>query len=413
MNDILLISMETWGRVWRRNQNLAVGLARRFPQQKILFVTLPVDLSNAVRCRHWNILGSLAKTALRPARPQPLPGYPNLLVFTPVKLFPHTLTLGRLMNQARTRSQIRRAMRQAGMTDPLLYINPYFGAHMIGKMGESALIYDVGEDWSHIEPKPWLRRQMIDEDLQLTRAADAVIAVSPALKELKKNDAREIHVVPNGVHVDRYTKVASRTLTPHLIAADWARPVLGHTGTLQSKRTNVDLIIRVARAFPQSTIALVGPDSLEPADSRKLRAEPNIRMTGEIDFADMPRVMSAFDVCIVPQQVNGFSESQNPLKMFEYLASGLPIVSTKISGFREYPELVHLAGDADEFITAVKAAMVEPASLAAARQRAAAPHTWESRIERIIEICQSCLDRRQGTRGKSPAGATGEVVHAC
>jgi teichuronic acid biosynthesis glycosyltransferase TuaH len=413
MNDILLISMEMWGRVWRRNQNLAVGLARQFPQQKILFVTLPVDLSNAVRCRHWKTLGDLAKRALQPARPEPLPGYPNLFVFTPVKLFPHTLSIGRLMNQARTRAQIRRAMKQIGMTDPLLYINPYFAAHMVGKMGESALVYDVGEDWSHIESKPWLRRQMIEEDLELTRAADAVIAVSPALKELKKNDAREIHVVPNGVHVERYAKVASRTLTPHLAATDWARPVLGHTGTLQSKRTDVDLVIKVARAFPQSTIALVGPDSLEPGDSKRLRAEPNIRMTGEIDFTDMPRVMSAFDVCIVPQQVNAFSESQNPLKMFEYLASGLPIVSTKISGFRDYPELVHLAGDAEQFIAAVKTAMVEPASLIAARQKAAAPHTWDSRIDRIIEICESCLNRRRGKSGKSPVGVKGEVVHAC
>lgn len=412
MNDVILISMETWGRVWRRNQNLAVGLAQRFPSRKILFVTLPVDLSNSVRRGHWRTLAGLAMRGLRPEPPQALYGIPNVFVFTPVKLFPHTLTLGRWANQARTRAQIRSAVARLGMVDPLLYINPYYAAHMAGRMGESALVYDVGEDWSQIESRAWLRKQMTDEDDLLTRRADAVIVVSSNLERLKRGAARELHVIPNGVHVDRYTEIGTRTLPPHPMTRDWPHPVLGHTGTLQSRRTDVGLIVELARAFPQGTIALVGPDSLEAECSRRLHAEPNIRMTGEVDFADIPQVMSAFDVCIVPQQVNAFTESQNPLKMFEYLAAGLPIVSTPINGFRDHPELVHLADGPEAFIAAIGAALTESRELVEARQRAAASHTWDARLDAIVAVCESCLEQRRAAHAE-PAHLVEEPAHAC
>ncbi len=412
MNDIILVSMEYWGRVWRRNQNLAVGLARRFPSRKILFVTLPVDLSNSVRRGQWRTLAGLAMRGLSAAPPQALEGFPNLFVFAPVKIFPHTLTAGRWANQARARAQIRAAAQRIGMIDPLLYINPYYAAHMIGRMGESALVYDVGEDWSQIESREWLRKQMTDEDELLTRSADAVIVVSSNLERLKRGAARELHHIPNGVYVDRYADVAKRTLPPHPLTQGWRYPVLGHTGTLQSRRTDVGLIIELARAFPHGTVALVGPNSLEAECSRRLRAEPNIRMTGEVDFTEIPRVMSAFDVCIVPQQINAFTESQNPLKMFEYLAAGLPIVSTRINGFRDHPELVHLADGPESFIAAVRAAMSEPAELMGARQQAAAPHTWESRLEAIIAVCEACLERRRAA-GAAGTNAEGKLAHAC
>lgn len=413
MNDVILIAMEHWDAVWRRVQNIAVGIARRFPARKVLFVTLPADLSNAVRHGDWSRVGQLATRACRPAPPSPTAAHPNVFVFTPVKIFPHTLSLGRLANQAMTRAQVRAAAAQIGLCDPLLYINPYYAAHMVGRMGESAVVYDVGEDWSHIEPRPWLRRQMTAEDDLLTRRADAVIVVSEHLEQLKRPVAKRVRLVPNGVYAERYRDVATRRLEPHPITRDWPRPVLGHTGTLQSRRTDVDLLLEIARAFPHGTVALVGPNSLEPACDRRLRAAPNVRMTGHVDFAEVPRVMTAFDACIVPQQVNAFTESQNPLKMFEYFASGLPIVSTPIAGFRDYPQVVRLADTAPRFTAAIHDALAEPATLVDVRQRLAAQHTWDRRLDAIIDVCEGCLRDRAAGRAEPNTSRSLELTHAC
>src|SRR5262249_3187454 len=137
MVDILFIGMELWDEVWRRSQNLAAGLARRFPDHKILFVALPVDLSHALRTGQWKLLA----TGWRPVPPQPVPEIPNVFVFRPIKLFPNTLPPGRRANEALARAQIGKAARTLGLDRPLLWIKPPWGAHLVGRMGERAVIY--------------------------------------------------------------------------------------------------------------------------------------------------------------------------------------------------------------------------------------------------------------------------------
>src|SRR6266478_1922830 len=79
------------------------------------------------------------------------------------------------------------------------------------------------------------------------------------------------------------------------------------------------------------SVALVGPNFLSPADNRRLLAVGNIFMTGPVPYARIPDYMSAFDVCITPHKISQFTESLNPIKLWEYLAAGLPIVSTDIA----------------------------------------------------------------------------------
>jgi glycosyltransferase involved in cell wall biosynthesis len=256
-------------------------------------------------------------------------------------------------------------------------------------MGERALIYDIGDDWNAFKQSARLMRIVAQDDDVLTRRADAVMVVSAHLYELKQSAARQIYLIPNGVDARRYFPVSLRQLPPHPMTRDWPHPVLGHTGTLQPQRSDVDLIITVARAFPQGTVALVGPDSLDEDSRRRLTGEPNIRLTGPVDHAQVPFVMSAFDVCLVPHRVTAFSDSQCPLKLFEYLAAGLPIVATSVAGFRDYPDLVHLGDGEQAFIAAIGAALSESPELSRRRREAAMAHTWESRLDLFVEVLRS------------------------
>ena len=382
MHNLLFIGMEYWDGVWRRSQNLVAGLARRFPEQKILFVELPNNLSYAVRKRQW---GEFWR-GLRPYFPQPLPELPNVFVFRPTKVFPNTLLLGRLANEAIYRTQVRRAARRLGMERPLLWIKPHYGAHLAGKMGECAVVYDVGDDWATISQPEAVRRRTLAEDAYLTCRADAVIVVSDYLLQQKRPLREKVSLIPNGVEVERYLPISERTLTPHPLTCDWKSPVLGYTGMLHPDRLDIPLLIEVARAFPKGNVVLVGPSFLSLGDTKRLCSEPNILLTGPVEHLDLPRVMSAFDVCLVPNLVNAFSESQNPLKLYEYLASGLPTVSTPISGFRNYPELVSLASDATTFVQAIRNALTEPKEKQERRQQEARKHTWDARVEAVLRV---------------------------
>ncbi|PQV63700.1 Glycosyltransferase involved in cell wall bisynthesis [Abditibacterium utsteinense] len=394
MRDILHISMEDWEGVWRRNQNVATELAHRFPQHKILYVNLDQDFSYALRTRQWNKVKSIWKNGMRPSRPQKVPESPNIWLFTPLKLFPNTLRLGQYWNKVSLRRQVRWATRLVGLDKPFLYINPYSAAHMPGRMGEWGTVYDVGDDWVAYETTEQRQQAVKRDDDDLTQRADAVVVVSQHLCDLKREIRDDVVLIPNGVDVERYKRVAADASPPHPLTEDWIHPVIGHVGTLDSGRTDVPLLIKVARAFPQRTIALVGPINLSAEDEKDLKAQPNVRLVGAVPHQEVPHIMKAFDVHIVPQQVNSFTDSQNPLKLFESLATGLPTVATPISGFRQYPHLIHLAKDAPQFIHAIQTALHEPGGLREERQREAENHSWKKRVDELVAVYED-IDRKK------------------
>lgn len=394
MRDILHISMENWEGVWRRNQNVAAELARRFPQHKILYVNLTQDLSHAVRVGKWGEIKAILKNRLRPLPPQRAAGTSNIWVFTPLKVFPNTLRWFQVWNHFSLRRQVRRAAGIVGLDQPFLYINPYYAAHMVGRMGEAGTVYDVGDDWVAYERTEPRRKAVKRDDDRLTRQADAVVVVSQHLRDLKQKIRDDVVIIPNGVDVGRYKRVAADPAPPHPITRDWVHPILGHVGTLHFARTNLPLLIEVARAFPHATVALVGPIILTPQDREDLAAQPNVRLIGAVSHQEVPYIMKAFDVHLVPQRVNPFTDSQNPLKLFESLAMGLPTVSTPISGFRQYPHLIHLGADLPEWIHAIKCALEEPDLLREERQREAENHSWKKRVDELVEVYEAVARKK-------------------
>jgi glycosyltransferase involved in cell wall biosynthesis len=169
----------------------------------------------------------------------------------------------------------------------------------------------------------------------------------------------------------------------HAIAQNWKKPIFGYTGTIHGERVDVNLIASIARAYPSATIAMVGPNLLEQADRHELDHLSNIVFTGSQPYSQLPDIMRAFDVCMVPHLVTPFTESLNPIKLWEYLAAGKPIVSTNVAGFRDYPDLVSVAYSADDFVSLLAQAPVESPDLLPLRQKAVRQHTWEQRVAAV------------------------------
>ena len=397
--DVVVVAMEAWDEVWRRMQPLADGWARRDSRRRVLFVALPVDVSHLARKRRFGELWA----ALRGARLwSPPDGPPNLHVLRAVKLLPNTLAIGRRANRAAERRQVRGAMRDLGIDAPLLWVNPYYAAHLRGRLGERLCVYDVGDDWTAFQQGTAAERaRVVAADLDLTRRADAVVVVSEALRDLKARDAGRLFLVPNGVHLDRYAPVARGEVAPDPLTADWPRPVLGYTGSLHPDRLDLDLVRRLAEAVPEATVALVGPNMLPPDRQAALAALPNVRTPGPVAFSRMPAVLAGFDVCVVPHRVTPFTNSLSPLKLYEYLAAGRPIVSTPVSGFADHPRVVRL-GVGDAFVEAVKDALREPADSerAAAAAKLSLENSWDSRLDDLDAIVRDLLEQ---TSPESPA----------
>jgi glycosyltransferase involved in cell wall biosynthesis len=392
-HHLVFVSLETWDDIWRRNQFASAELARRGARRKILFVTPPQDISYAVR------RGRLA--ALRPPAAWSPEGLPNVVVTTPVKLLPSSLAVGRRVNAALLRRHIRSEMKRLGIQRPVLWINDHATHHLVGQLGESGVIYDITDDWISFDQAESLRQRIIAQDADLCRRADAVIVCSERLREMKRPmvPPDRLHLIPNGVNVEHYRCVLDDDGPLPDACAGWRKPVLGYTGTVHPDRVDVDLLAAIARAFPQGDVVLIGPNHLPPGDVAKLEACGNVRLLGPRPYTQLPQLMRGIDVCIVPHRMTAFVESLNPIKLWEYLAAGRPIVSTDVAGFRDYPKLVRLARSADEFVAAVERALDEPHTVRQQRRDEAAKHSWASRVDQIEAVMQQVTRAERAKAG--------------
>jgi glycosyltransferase involved in cell wall biosynthesis len=277
-------------------------------------------------------------------------------------------------------------MKEVGIREHLLWLNPHDAVHMAGRMGEQAVIYDITDDWALASGSPQEKQLIQEQDHLLCKKADLVVVCSQALEQSRKSLAKRILLLPNGVNVEHYQSVSRAQK-----AGAWPSPVFGYTGTLHSDRVDVNLIAAIAAAFPQGSVVLVGPGKLQNEDLQLLSKYKNVHFTGAVPYAQIPKNMAEFDVCIVPHVESEFTESLNPIKLWEYLASGKPIVSSNVAGFREYSELCHIASGASEFVAACQAALQEDASRAKLRMAEAAKHSWDTRIDCLLSVLEDVV----------------------
>ena len=394
--DLIFVSLENWDEVWRRNQFLCSGLARRFPESKILFVGLPCDLSNSLRRRDFSGLAG--------HRTWKVPGYDNITVTRPLKFAPNTLPSGRRWNERIFRNHVRREAQRLKLRNPLLWINPHDAVHLAGRLGESAVVYDITDDWTLGTISPMQKSLIVEQDRRLCRRADLVVVCSEALQKSREAQCKRLLLLPNGVDVEHYRDVASDGGEMAAWLPSLPAPVFGYTGTLHDDRTDPKLIVALARAFPEGSVLLIGPDHLSRESRELLEAQPNIHLTGPVAYAKIANAMQAFDVCIVPHKESAFTESLNPIKLWEYLAFGKPVVSTDVAGFRDFPHLVRVATKPQEFIDACRQALHENGAGLQARQAEAAQHSWSRRIDDLLEALKPILQKSK--ESKRPANTS-------
>ena len=382
--DLIFVSMENWDAVWRRNQFLCAGLSRRDPRRRILFVGLSRDYTHGPRTGDFRCFTQDATYEA--------PDFPQITITHPPKFLPTTLAWGRRLNDLLFRRHVAGVAKKLGLHRPLLWLNPHSALHMAGRMGECAVVYDITDDWTQLTQRPWLQELTRAQDRALCQKADAVIVCSERLRELKEGLTDSLHLIPNGVDAAHYLSVSDVAQPLPADAAGWRHPILGYTGTVHPDRVDLALVEVLARRLPAATIALVGPNQLDPAMIQRLKALGNVVLTGPKPYARIPDYMRAFDVCITPHLVTPFTESLNPIKLWEYLAAGKPIIATPVAGFRDYPDLVHLASDAEAFVNKLAQALSEDASVAVQRREEARRHSWASRLD-AIEAVLACIPR--------------------
>ncbi len=383
MRDVIFISLENWDGIWRRNQFLCAEWLRRFPGMRMLFVGRSRDVSHAVRTANWK---SIREPSLSYER-----DFPGLTLLNPLKLLPNSIATCRDLNTRFLGAQVRAAARKAGMRSPLLWINDHFAAPLVGTLRERAVVYDITDDWTLMPAIGERERRLVSAaDAKLCADANLVVVCSEALERSRRSLSRRIVKVPNGVDASHYRSCHAPQERQSL-----SGPVFGYVGTLHGDRLDIELLGALAQAYPEGRIVLCGPDFLTATQRESLKRHSNIFIGEPVHYSSVPGVMSSFDVCVLPHRCSTFTESLNPIKLWEYLASGKPVAATPVAGFREMAHLCHLGTGKEGFVAACTAALKEDGSRAVARIREAEANSWKARSEQLLEVF-----RQQGWLGR-------------
>jgi glycosyltransferase involved in cell wall biosynthesis len=183
------------------------------------------------------------------------------------------------------------------------------------------------------------------------------------------------------------------------------RPILGFVGWL-GHQLDVALLDRLAAAYPDYSVVLVGPDALEQnATCQALRARPNVHFLGRQPLETLPSFLKAFDVALLPYDLQrGHAHAIYPLKLHEYLAAGCSVLSTDMHELRPFAPVIRLARDAAHFVELVPQALEDNApERKQARTNVARQHTWEQRVAVIQRVLEQSLARREAAATQAVA----------
>jgi glycosyltransferase involved in cell wall biosynthesis len=304
-------------------------------------------------------------------------------------------TAGRV-NVRATAFAVRKAARRLPRPVVLWVYDPW-AADLIGACGEDAALYDCVDDYGAIGFYSDRARALAARgDAEAARRADIVSVTTRALFERHAAVNPSTQLVPNAADVAHFAPASDRAS----IAPDVAfirSPVLGFAGNLMRDKVDIDLLAAVADARPDWTLLLVGPASRDSLTQVQALAErANVTWLGPRPYDELPAYVAAFDIGLCPNLWNDYGRSCFPLKLYEYLAAGKPVVATGTPDLGGMEPDVRLVRGVEQFVEAAAAALGERSEAdIRRRQERAASSTWDARASRLVELARWALEARQ------------------
>lgn len=302
----------------------------------------------------------------------------DLWVVTPLVLPMATKPAVRAFNRFLIRTLVAAVRRRLGIEDFELWTFLPNVADYLG-IGESLSVYYCVDEWSLFE---YLDREATAAaERALLDRVDVVFAINRALADAKRAICPSTFVSPHGVDHALFARALDpATELPAGLAAIPA-PRIGFVGTLRDW-VDLELVAHVARARPQWSIVMVGRKLMETA---ALDGLPNVHLIDAVPHHELPRYFAGFAVGLIPYRRQTRMTFVNPLKLREYLAGGLPVVSTPLDEAERYPTMCEVAEGGEAFVAAIERALARDSRAAReARSAAMRDETWAARCRQLV-----------------------------
>jgi glycosyltransferase involved in cell wall biosynthesis len=266
---------------------------------------------------------------------------------------------------------------------PIVFTLPYNREYLF-QFRQPIVVYEVIDD---LDVFPGDQTQLQKNHHILLEEATLVLVTADRLLEQVKQTRIDAVLCPNAVEFDHFARAGAPGPVPQdmtsILRADC--PVIGYYGAL-ARWFDYDLVRQAAQSHSDWEFVLIGPDHDHTLMESNILSMPNVHWLGSRDYFQLPDYLRHFTIATIPFLVNNITLATSPIKLFEYMAAGKPIVTSDLPECSKYPGVL-VAHDSHEYIDHLEHALTitHDSTYIQRLYQTAQANTWEARVSQIID----------------------------
>lgn len=385
-SQIVCLGFNDWdAEVWTNQHHL---MARLAVSNRVLFVESLGLRRPTLAGRDVRRMGRrLARGLMGPNHVDLVDYSGSLDVLSPLVLPAHSSRVSQRANARLLPWLVGRAAASLGFAEPLLWAYVPQAELLLERLAPRLVVYHCVDD---IAAHPRIDAAAFRAaEARFATQADVVLASSVPLTERMRDFNSTVYYMPNVADVELFASAIDGGPVDDAVAA-LPEPRIVFTGAIAATKLDIQLLVELARLRPAWSIVLVGPVGLgDPStDTSALMRSPNVHLLGRRRHAELPAVLRGAQAAVIPYLLNQLTASIFPMKVYEYLAAGLPVVATPLPSLLGV-DTITFATDAPEMVVRLEQAMSNDGPGArAARSRLAYGHNWDARLREIAEVIE-------------------------
>ncbi len=268
-------------------------------------------------------------------------------------------------------------LKQELKLDPIIFIQFPSWLNLALKLKEKfgyKMIFDCLDEFSNF---PGVKQKRKTEEETLFEKSDLVLTTSSTLHEKSIKKESKSLFLPNAGEFEHFSKKTENLLH------EYKKPIIGYFGSI-AEWFDVELIEYLTKQRPDWTFIFIGHTF--GSDIRKIHELPNVNFLGERPYSELPKYLHGFDVCLIPFKITPLTEATHPVKIYEYMATGKPVVSTKLKELQSMSDLCYIAENKEDFLSKIEKALNEKdKELRNKRIQFSSENTWNHRFETLYK----------------------------
>lgn len=384
--DIIVMGIQAWDiEIGSNCKNIATEMAKH---NRVLYVNPPMD--RVSRYREKNTEKIKKRIQVQKGQAEDLVEIgENMWNLYPKSMtesinFIKNKTLFDLLNRINAKrfcGDIQTAINRLQFKDFIIFNDSsmFLGQHIKALLKPAFYVYYMRD---YLTKNPYWRKNGVRLEPKLIKDADCVVNNSTLYTEYGKQFTEHSYMVGQGCDTSLFNDEVREITVPEDLKSI-PGPIIGYVGFLSSRRLSIELLIQLAKARPQWSLVLVGPED-DQFNSSELHEIDNVYFLGSRDSQELPNYIKGFDVAINPQLINEATIGNYPRKIDEYLAMGKPTVASATKAMEYFKDFTYLGVTAEDYVNLIEKALAENSpELAAKRREFGLSHSWENNVNEI------------------------------